>query len=91
MTIKLIRIYELTASCSFKESNLSLLVTLDMLLFNKELNLRFSFSLNFKNILKGFAEAAADLFSSIMQLFGDTVKCIARMVGRVCSFSIRLY
>ena len=66
-------------ACEFKESNLTLKATLDMLLFNKILNLKLSFSLNFKGLMKGFMMMAMDLFSSLLQLFGDTVKCIDRM------------
>ena len=50
----------------------------DVVLLGKELNLRFGFSLNFKDIMKGFAETLSDLVSNVMQIFGDTTKCVAR-------------
>ena len=55
MSVTLLRIWEMTVCTEFKESNLVVAATIDMALMGKELNLRFSFSLNFKDIVKGFA------------------------------------
>ena len=78
--VQILRVWELAVAARFEEGALSLSARADFVFFGTHMDLRLTFSLDFKDLVAGFAITIADLMSSIMTLFGGMAQCIADVV-----------
>ena len=78
--VELIRVNELKVAAKFEQSSLSMEARLSIVLFSRHLDLGFSFSLNFLQIVAGFGELLKELFNSLLQLFSGVGECVTRLV-----------
>ena len=78
--VKILRVYELMVAGKFDQGALSLRARADFVFLSKSLDLGITFSLDFKDLVAGFAETVKDLMGAIVTMFGATAACIASVV-----------
>jgi hypothetical protein len=79
--VKILRVYEIVVAGKFEQGALSLMARADFVFLSRHLDLGITFSLDFKDLVAGFAETLKDLVIAMAELFGDTVECVATLMA----------
>ena len=79
-TVKIIRVYELVGQLKFEQQTLKIRFRADFVFLSKAFDLGVTFTLDFKDLVAGFAETIADLIGAMTELFGATAACLESVV-----------